>query len=89
MLKTTVLTVLLIAGTASLATAAEPIKDADMCKARLETHKAMLAESDAGARTDEMVGNLLNVFSHLCATEAYKEALWVGDTIRGLLASEN
>jgi hypothetical protein len=74
---------------ASLASAGEPITDAAMCQARLETHKTMLVSSDAGEKTNNHVANLIEVFSHLCETEAYDEALKVGDTIRGMLASEN
>ncbi|NNE24401.1 MAG: hypothetical protein HKN11_17505 [Rhizobiales bacterium] len=89
MLKKIAMTVSILAFSATLAFSAKPISDQKACEARLKTHTEMLSESDAGERTDGMVADLLKVFEHLCDTKAYKEALWVGDTIRGLLATEN
>lgn len=78
---------LLLSSTASMA--AEPISSSEMCMARLDTHTKMLSESDSGPKADAMVKDLVEVFAHLCQTKAYDEALLVGDTIRGLLATEN
>lgn len=71
------------------ALAAEPITSDEMCQARLETHKNMLASSDAGPKANKMVEDLVVVFANLCQSKSYDDALRVGDTIRGLLASEN
>ena len=82
-----VFSILVISSTVALS--AQVMSDQKACEARLTTHTEMLAESDSGEKADAMVADLLKVFEHLCDTKAFKEAAWVGNTIRGLLATEN
>lgn len=89
MFKQVALAAAIVMSSTLVATAAEPIKDSAMCQARLATHQQMLASSDSGEKANNLVSNLIQVFEHLCETEAYDEALLVGNTIRGMLASEN
>jgi hypothetical protein len=86
--STTLAALLLLLGSTT-SMAAEPISSAEMCQARLDTHTKMLSETDSGPKANAMVKDLIEVFAHLCQTGAYDQALLVGDTIRGLLATEN
>ena len=89
MYKKLMLAAALLAASTLSAVAAEPMTDKAMCEARLKTHQEMLKTSDAGKKAEGLVVNLLTVFEHLCETEDFDEALLVGNTIRGLLATEN
>lgn len=89
MLNRIVVVVSILVISATVALSAQMMSDQKACEARLKTHTEMLAESDSGEKTDAMVADLLQVFEHLCDTKAFKEALRVGDTIRGLLATDD